>query len=1008
MEKKDLRDIFKRPFAVGNWNKILVDVFHAIDVYAEPQQFTFNDDNAKYVGYYNGRISTPNGDTVGLFSYSSISQVRRKRVSLRNLVSKLVNPKYGSFDAVLVAYYDDKEWRISYICDLKDNITSAKRFSFLVGDSFSEHNTAVSRLSEIKKGFELSDLYEAFSVERLTKDFFNEYTAIYKDFCSRATDSKYFDFDNFDDKQIRDYVKLLLGRILFLCFVQKKGWMNGDKQFLRNIFNAYCSQLKSGEEFRFLDNVLEKIFFECLNNEHSELFQTIVKGYGDNGKIDVPFLNGGLFECKELDVPRSVFGKDLWQNLFDLLDKYNFTIDENDPTDAEVGIDPEMLGKIFESQLEDNKDKGAFYTPKEIVSYMCKESLIAYLEKSGVDKEELREYVQHHELNKNWNKETTEEILTLLKEIKVCDPAIGSGAFPMGMLREILDCRLAIESYDDIAKIKREIIQTSIYGVDIEAGAVDIARLRFWLSIVVDSDKAEPLPNLDYKIMQGNSLLESYEGIDLSGMTHDEQLKKSAKEKNARQYQLSLTFNEEDALKNIQDALRIYYSTDNHDKKAELRDSINSDVKTYIINLKGGTDDIKQKMKDLPIPNNQFFLWHIYFKDVFDKGGFDVVIGNPPYNELRDLSKEAQEAYKKSNYHKYAKGGRINMFQYFYPLGTDMCNQDGIICLITQNSLLAEDSALENRKLLFEKTSILSVDSYPERDDKNKRVFESAKMSVCFCVLRKNTAYQTVPINITIWNERQMLHSRKLRITKTEIIDVFQEDLTLPICDQTQLNILVKMRNKSDDSVYNISAGEIDMTKYKSNFSYEPSSDKTRIITGAQVLRYHITDTPSQGGVKYVPSSCLSFSNNRLLEVNAPRLVMQRITGVDSKIRLIATLLPKGMCCANSTNYISSLRNTSPLKVLLAILNSTAANYIFKATSTNTNVTSKEISKIPIPSMNEDEKEKLSEIVDRILSAKKLDPLADTTAEEREIDRLVYELYGLTEEEIKIVEGKNE
>ena len=236
------------------------------------------------------------------------------------------------------------------------------------------------------------------------------------------------------------------------------------------------------------------------------------------------------------------------------------------------------------------------------------------------------------------------------------------------------------------------------------------------------------------------------------------------------------------------------------------------------------------------------------------------------------------------------------------------------------------------------------------------------------------------------------------------IEDVFQDDLTIPICDQTQLDILVKMRSKSDHSVYNISAGEIDMTKYKNYFSYEPSSDKTRIITGAQVLRYHITDTPSQGGVKYVPTSCLSFSNSRLLEINSPRLVMQRITGVDSKIRLIATLLPNGMCCANSTNYISSLKNSQPLNVLLAILNSKAANYIFKATSTNTNVTSKEIRKIPIPAMTDNDKKQLSKNVDRILAAKKANPLADTSEFEQEIDRLVYELYGLTYYEVLIVD----
>ena len=610
MDKITLRKIFKQPFANEHWNRLLVEVFHASDVYETPQQFTFDNENAKYVGYFNGHVETPTGDAVGLFSYSSSLQVSRKKVSLRNLVAKIINPKYGSFDAAIVAYYDEKEWRISYICDLKNSSTSAKRFSFLVGDPNSEHNTAVNRLCEIKKDYELSDLFNAFSVERLTKEFFNEYTAIYKEFCDRAIDPKYFDFDGFDKKKIRDYVKLLLGRILFLCFVQKKGWMNGDKHFLRNIFDAYCNQIKTGEEFRFLDNVLEKIFFECLNKNHSGLYQTIVLEYGNNGKIDVPFLNGGLFECKELDVPRSVFGKELWLNLFNLLGSYNFTIDENDPTDAEIGIDPEMLGKIFESQLEDNKDKGAFYTPKEIVSYMCKESLIAYLEKSGVDKEELRTFVKHHELCDTWNDITKNNVLVLLKNIKVCDPAIGSGAFPMGMLREILYCRLAIESSENIAEIKREIIQNCIYGVDIEAGAVDIARLRFWLSIVVDSDKPEPLPNLDYKIMQGNSLLESYDGEMLDNLLTGVYSGSNTSQNGSVQVQMAMDFGDESNYRIELKRLLNNYFTTSSDEKKKLQDKIQNIVKKILITRRTKLS-IDGKLEKIDIhSNSDFFLWH--------------------------------------------------------------------------------------------------------------------------------------------------------------------------------------------------------------------------------------------------------------------------------------------------------------------------------------------------------------------------------------------------------------
>lgn len=183
----------------------------------------------------------------------------------------------------------------------------------------------------------------------------------------------------------------------------------------------------------------------------------------------------------------------MFQSLFDFFDSYNFTIDENDPNDAEVGVDPEMLGKIFENLLEDNKDKGAFYTPKEIVRYMCQESLTAYLQ-TGIDDAEVKEHIANfvktndvEELG-GASSELAMSIDQKLIDVKICDPAIGSGAFPMGLLRELYACRKSIEIFeeDNAADIKRHIIQNNIYGVDIEKGAVDIARLRFWLALIID------------------------------------------------------------------------------------------------------------------------------------------------------------------------------------------------------------------------------------------------------------------------------------------------------------------------------------------------------------------------------------------------------------------------------------------------------------------------------------------------------------------------------------------
>jgi hypothetical protein len=279
------------------------------------------------------------------------------------------------------------------------------------------------------------------------------------------------------------------------------------------------------------------LFYNTLNKKRvDDIFQCA----GLNANVNfskVPYLNGGLFDSDEdisckIDFPESYF-----QELFDFFGQYNFTIDENDPNDHEVGIDPEMLGHIFENLLEDNKDKGAFYTPKVIVQYMCQESIIEYLNTkiNEIENPDVKSAIENLIRNKLTEMcsdlDLVQPISKALYDVKICDPAIGSGAFPMGILNVIYS---AIEELyhilpDSVAEIwnisdtewqphlvKKNIIQHSIYGVDLESGAVDIARLRFWLALVVDETEPLPLPNLDYKIMQGNSLLESFEGIDLS------------------------------------------------------------------------------------------------------------------------------------------------------------------------------------------------------------------------------------------------------------------------------------------------------------------------------------------------------------------------------------------------------------------------------------------------------------------------------------------------------------
>ena len=614
--------------------------------------------------------------------------MERNRVNIQRLIRKVMENYSSAF--MLFHYENDTrwDWRFTF-CHKKGSqkeVTDSKRYTFLLGPGQSCRTAAnnFNKLYENRDTLDMSKIEEAFSVEALTNEFFGKYKKEYDKFVEYITGKRYVKkgnkyveaiihephptlypcFSN-NDKLVRDYVKKMLGRIVFLHFLQKKGWLgvpyneewgSGDRNFMLNLFKKATEEQKEN----FLDEVLEGLFAEgldCNRADKGDLYDTKVEGLRN---CRIPYLNGGLFERDYLDELAVRFPAEYFDSLLTMLSQYNFTIDENDPNDAEVGVDPEMLGRIFENLLEDNKDKGAFYTPKEIVQYMCRESLIAYLQtdQNKEDKETIRKFVTTHDAELLGDLKSNIE--QKLLDVKICDPAIGSGAFPMGLLRELFFCRSAIEPniIENAANIKRYIIQNNIYGVDIERGAVDIARLRFWLALIVDEKTPEALPNLDFKIMQGNSLLESYEGIDLSKLATMSDLQIYEPQRNLfgelEEQQIKKIFTQTDKLKDFQTNLKRYFEVTAHDERALLRKSFDDYVRHTIIYtldtykrgeekkveqiLLSTTLTDKQKktiaeaekniehyknvivsVQNMELPNSQFFLWHTWFHDVFSR-----------------------------------------------------------------------------------------------------------------------------------------------------------------------------------------------------------------------------------------------------------------------------------------------------------------------------------------------------------------------------------------------------
>ena len=733
----------------------------------------------------------------------------KARTMQRNFVAHYLSDKQG--DAAIVAFTspDAQDWRFSLIkMDYKfkatdtgikvvQEFTPAKRWSFLVGKNENSH-TAQSQLIGILANDEvaptLDELEQAFSIETVTNEFFTKYTSLFlrmKEALDVLLENDPQLKSDFKDKEIdtADFAKKTMGQMAFLYFLQKKGWFGvapdkewgtGVKNFLREIFER---RKKYGENF--FDDVLEPLFYEALAQDRGN--DSI---YPKLNNCRMPFLNGGLFEpmngysweTTHIRLPDELFSNKTetfeGDGILDVFDLYNFTVNESEPLEQEVAVDPEMLGKVFENLLPENlrKGKGAFYTPRVIVHYMCQESLINYLDSetnSLIPKVDIESFIQQGPQIIQNDKSIIEqggnvgdlllaqsisdqanELDDLLANIKVCDPAVGSGAFPLGMLNEIVTARtilgIHLGSNPSAYNLKLHAISNSIYGVDIDPGAVEIAKLRFWLSLVVEEDEPTPLPNLDHKIMQGNSLVSMYEGIklfddDFLNSTDSIKAGISEKQKKLDAIQEKLSSYVGSSIKEISDIkkeaeklqkiIRLFKNKISKkmtvglfdkareiaQQKTELLQSkiaeyVTVDSKTKKENLKKEIDDLKWELIEATLEERDevdklneikklrkdsvkpFFIWKLEFGEVFrNNGGFDVVIGNPPYVSTKDVSKYEWRSSLENEF-----GWVDDLYNHFTHLAFNLSKNDGIITFITSDTFFTIQTKTNMRKLLLE------------------------------------------------------------------------------------------------------------------------------------------------------------------------------------------------------------------------------------------------------------------------------------------------------------------
>ncbi len=1224
-------------------------------------------------------------------------KLTRARTALRNFVADYLKNR-GQKDAALVAFVSPSEsvWRFSYVkmeyatvekpsgdIDTEARLTPARRFSYLVGPEESCH-TAQTRfldlLQETQSNPELKDIEDAFSVEAVTKEFFLRYKELFlqtMDQLDALLASDKAIAAEFGERKIStaDFAKKLLGQIVFLYFLQKKGWLgvptdgqwgDGPHNFLRKLANG-----DYGQRANFFNDTLEPLFYDTLATDRGH------EAFCGQFNCRIPFLNGGLFEPlngydwrkTEILLPNRLFTNTepveegiTGTGILDVFDRYNFTVNEAEPLEKEVAIDPEMLGKVFENLLEvkERKSKGSYYTPREIVHYMCQESLINYLDtainnpgntgipacggngntdipvcapasapssstqihktrrnlphwtsegsiywitfrladslpqeklgawhaerdlwlkyhpqpwsdddwreydecfgerlQSWLDagygscalvRPEVRQIVQdcllrfegerlrlhagvimpNHvhllleplagnelsELLKGikgasarkanqilkstgtafWMDESYDHIvrserqykhfsdyiannpvksklsadqfwlfqsdsdsntgipacapvtpeqeqtrtsvsqssqtgMSVLREaqaqttqtrmsvlrsdietlihigdqaahyeaarvsgttsysaelpksivenarlldeklaaITVCDPAIGSGAFPVGMMQEIVRARTALTPYfNDVHDrttyhFKRHAIQNCLYGVDIDPSAVEIAKLRLWLSLVVDEEEVQqikPLPNLDYKVVVGNSLL----GVEKT------------------------LFNE-GLFERLEELKPKYFDETNNDKKQQHRREI---------------DQIIHQLTN----GKEIFDFEIYFSEIFlhEKKGFDVVVGNPPYVSygIRDGQTMTTEEKNilKSSFPDSAEY-KISLYAVFMEKGIRLAHQDGgIISFIVPDSFLLGMYFSKIRNYILQQCEMNYILLLPfnvfgavvgfsvvyqfARRKKLSAAFNFTARSApsSLHVGRREFKQHSYPQNYFIQQKRNKFHLFFDAQTKALVEKCLDNSVLLKTLVTFRSGLIGK-------------EGQFAITsKTKSNTKWQPG-----IISGGEIRRYSIS--PQGYYLLYDPTAIKS--GFECVDYFKPKLFLRQ-TG-DS---LVCAYDCKGLLCLNNVHVGNAIRQSVDLLVLAALLNSKLLNWYYQINALEAGRVMPQtdietLGDLPIRTIQK--KENLTKAVDRILEMKAVNAEADTSVLEKEIDQLVYQLYGLTPEEIAIVEG---
>ncbi len=937
--------------------------------------------------------------------------------------------------------------------------SNPRRYSFFLGPETKTHTPEEYLIKQGRvKDFE--DLKSRFSIEVVNKDFYTQIAVLFTQLAGgkRTIGRKTIDAgkgllnlpSTVDDTLDKEFTVRLIGRLVFCWFLKKKRSDRNIPLLPEELLSAKAVSEKKG----YYHGILESLFFEVLNTP----VDNREKKFQDAPWSHIPFLNGGLFTPHDHDFYEpgamgvskhinTLKVPDSWiKELFEIFETYNFTIDENTSIDVELSIEPEMLGRIFENLLAEinpetgktaRKATGSYYTPRPIVEYMVDESLKQYLlTNTKLDEIKIKSLLTYEDIAIKLTEPEKESILIALDNVKVIDPACGSGAFPMGILQKML---LVLQKIDPESEwwlerklsqiesklLKRElgkklktenvnyvhklgIIQSSIYGVDIQPIAVEISKLRFFLSLIVDekvNDEqenrgVEPLPNLEFKFVCTNSLI----GLPKREMNPDELFETEDTQ----------SINE---LKDLRDEYLRSYGIEKEKIQIKFLKTQRKMAEFYWKQILRPQTDLygnEKKMKKQGVPEFTRMLsnWDPFSDEPagwFDpewmfgvKDGFDIVIANPPYGAL--FTKEGKQYLFRT--YPILKG-QPESYEYFLFIAiSEYVKENGVTAYIVPTNFIESKRAEILRDFILSSGLIHVISNF------RFNVWENNAAETLIFIHQRNVCGSTRVLHpksieefskgagVDVFDQKKWLETPGKRFIVRSDLSFLQKiakDSILlgAIAEVSQGIIVYKTRKDSRKNLYISNKKEDD--SWKKLLDGKSQIEPYRITWGKNYLKY--------GDWLWCPRDDKFFRE--------PKIIFIRLRNKSLGRKLVGAYDVTGFYNRDNFNNIIQKDREFSLKYILALFNSTLINYWYKSHFDNVNINPEQVRMIPIRKTKE--QEKFIKIVDRIISIKNAEDYLNNEEEhikvvqcEKQIDEMVYSLYGLTRKEIEIIENKVE